>query len=90
VASVTPVGPVAPLARQRQLTVPWSGTANSAVASGKPVAAAVVPVNGTKSKLPLPAALLVVMVMTPVLASTAMLDRFGVAAGAVPSGHARG
>ena len=71
------------MARQRQLTAAWSGTANSAVASGKPVADVLVPVNGTNNKLPLPAALLVVMVTTPVLDSTAMLERFGVAEGAV-------
>ncbi len=82
-ASVKPLGTLAPLAKQRQLTAPWSGTANSAVASGKPLAAVLVPVNGTSCNVPLPAALLVVMVMTPVLASTAMLERFGVAAGAV-------
>jgi hypothetical protein len=53
------------------------------VASGKAVAAAVVPVKGTKSKLPPPAALLVVMVMMPVLAAMLMLAKLAVAAGEV-------
>jgi hypothetical protein len=47
------------------------------------VADAVVPVKGSNSKLPFPAALLVVMVMTPVFWAMLMLERFGVAAGEV-------
>jgi hypothetical protein len=53
------------------------------VAFGKAVAAAAEPVNGTNSKLPFPAALLVVMVMTPVWGAMLMLERFAVAAGEV-------
>jgi hypothetical protein len=55
----------------------------SPVASGKAVAAAAEPVKGTNSKLPFPAALLVVMVMTPVWGAMLMLERFAAAAGEV-------
>jgi hypothetical protein len=47
------------------------------------VAAAAEPVNGTNNKLPFPAALLVVMVITPVWGAMLMLERFAVAEGEV-------
>ena len=43
-AKVIPVGALASFARQRHATAAWSGTLKSAVASGKAVAAPLVPV----------------------------------------------
>jgi hypothetical protein len=44
VPKVKPVGALAPLAKQRQATTDWSGTLNSAVASGNALAAVDSPV----------------------------------------------
>ena len=49
---VNPVGVLAPLAKHRQATAPWSGRLKSAVASGNAVAAVTLPVKGTNTKLP--------------------------------------
>ena len=74
---------VAPAAVAAGAAAAGVGPAVAAAASVAPQAAAAEPVNGTKSKLPAPAALLVVMVITPVFAAMLMLERFAVAAGEV-------
>jgi hypothetical protein len=58
------------------------GGVKAVVASGKALAAPRLPVKGTSCKVPPPARAVVVMVMTPVLASMATPDTFFVGLGA--------
>lgn len=79
--NVIPVGKLAPLAKQRQEILDAAGGTNAAVETGSAVAEALVPINGTKSNRPSPAAFDVLLLMIPVSAAMAMLSMLAVADG---------